>query len=108
EGLESFFAVGDNSRKGLVDHVGELRRTTRAKRHHGDASWLAEAIARNRHFLTGLAFVRNDLFDLGPLLGAVGALRQTRRFRRLGLRALDSCARLRHSVRRLALPGLLG
>src|SRR5437867_3526247 len=102
--FDAFLALGNHHRDHPVVHLGELGCTSRAEGHHADASGLPEVLTNDRHLVTGFAFVRSNLLDLGRRTGATTAPRQSRRFVGLGLVALNSAARL---GRRRGLFGLL-
>src|SRR5437660_9447171 len=107
--FDAFLALGNHHRDRPVVHLGELGCSSRAEGHHADASGLPEVLTNDRDLVSGLAFVRGDLLDLGRRTGATTAPRQPRRFGGLGLVALYPAARLglRRGILGLLLLGLL-
>src|SRR6266571_5981668 len=102
--FDASLTLGNRHRDRPVVHLGEFGGTSRTEGDHADASGFSKVLTSDRDLVAGLAFIRANLFDIGRRAGATTAPRQPRRFRGLGLVALNPTARL---GRRRGLFGLL-
>src|SRR5436853_7634103 len=84
-----FLASGNCHRDYPVVHLGELGRTARTERDHADASGLTEVLTGDRHLITGLAFIRRDLLDLGRSDERRAGIERRRRWSAHGFEDMD-------------------